>query len=57
LRALLEKFSVMPSTVRLQRAHTVALAATRPGLAVAIGSVQEALTDGWATALTTAQRR
>lgn len=57
VRAFLTTFSTIPPSVRLQRTHTIALAATRPDLAEEIGEVQESLTDGWADAFHTAQQR
>ena len=56
-RNFLDKFSTIPATVRLQRAHTIALAATRPALAEAISDAQETLTEGWDAAFQEAQRR
>lgn len=57
LRSLLQAFSTVPASVRLRRTHAVALAATRPSLAAAIASVQNSLTDGWATIIQELQRR
>jgi AcrR family transcriptional regulator len=57
VRTVLQNFSMLPATVRLGRAHIIALAATRPQLADAIATVQETLTDGWDNTLQEAQRR
>jgi AcrR family transcriptional regulator len=57
VRSFLTNFSMIPAAVRLQRTHTIALAATRPALAASIAVAQEALTDGWATAFAVAQQR
>ena len=51
VRTFLDNFATIPSTVRLQRTHTIALGATRPELAAAIAEAKEELTDGWDTAL------
>jgi AcrR family transcriptional regulator len=56
-REILMAFSTIPAVVRMQRAHTLALGASRPTLAHAIAQVQETLTDGWATTLQEAQHR
>jgi AcrR family transcriptional regulator len=53
----LDNFATIPATVRLQRTHTIALAATRPALAAAIADAQESLTDGWDNAFLIAQQR
>jgi AcrR family transcriptional regulator len=57
LRTMLDGFSAISPTVRLQRAHTIALAATRPRLATAIALVQEAVTDRWTSVVVEGQRR
>jgi AcrR family transcriptional regulator len=57
VRAFLDNFATIPATVRLQRTHTIALAATRPALATAIAEAQESLTDGWNNAFQIAQQR
>jgi AcrR family transcriptional regulator len=57
VRTFLTNFSTIPASVRLQRTHTIALAATRPALATSIEAAQEALTDGWAAAFDLAQQR
>jgi AcrR family transcriptional regulator len=56
-RTFLDNFSKIPSTVRLQRTHTIALGATRPELATAVAEAQEELTNGWDTAFQKAQQR
>jgi AcrR family transcriptional regulator len=56
-RDILMTFSTIPAVVRMQRAHTLALGASRPTLAIAIAEVQETLTHGWTTTLQDAQRR
>jgi AcrR family transcriptional regulator len=56
-RTFLHNFSMVPSNVRLQRTHTIALGATRPELAAAIAEAQEELTDGWDAAFQKAQQR
>jgi AcrR family transcriptional regulator len=57
VRTFLDNFATIPSTVRLQRTHTIALGATRPELAAAIAEAQENLTDGWDNAFQKAQQR
>lgn len=57
VRTLLHTFGNIPGAVRLQRAHIIALAATRPRLAAAIAEVQDALTSGWASTFEAAQAR
>lgn len=43
--------------MRLQRAHMIALASTRPQLAEPIADAQESLTDGWSSVLAAAQKK
>jgi len=57
VRTFLTNFSAISPAVRLQRTHTIALAATRPTLATSIAAAQEDLTDGWDRAFQLAQQR
>lgn len=57
LRPLVQAFSTMPASVRLRRAHTIVLAATRPKLASAIASVQNSVTEAWEVTILELQGR
>lgn len=57
VRTLTRAFGEVPSAFRLHRTHTIALSATRPGLAAGVATVQEMLTDGWNNTIIEAQRR
>jgi AcrR family transcriptional regulator len=57
LRAFLELHSTLPAVVRLRRAHTIALSPTRPALAAALATAQDAITDAWEETVREAQRR
>lgn len=60
-RANLETFvtglSRLPASVRLRRAHTLALTASRPSLAAAIGEVQDRITAEWTDSIVALQAR
>ena len=57
LRPLLEALSKTPAQVRIQRAHTLVLGASRPELGKAVATVQESLNDGWEEVVRSAQMR
>ena len=57
LHKFLRNFGRIPADVRMRRAHTIALAATRPSLAEAITNVQDQITAKWLETLEEAQRR
>ncbi len=57
LHQLLQTFSTMPASVRLRRTHTIALAASRPRLAVAVASAQDSITDAWEDTVRELQRK
>lgn len=57
LRPLLEALSKTPAQVRIQRAHTLVLGASRPELGKAVAIVQESLNDGWEEVVRSAQMR
>lgn len=57
LWALIEEFSHLPAIVRLRRAHTIALGATRPDLAASIMQTQDEITQTWSDTIRNAQER
>ena len=57
LKRLLEALSELPAPVRVQRAHTLVLGASRPELGKAVAEVQETLNDGWEELIRSAQER
>lgn len=57
LKRLLEALSELPAPVRVQRAHTLVLGASRPELGQAVAEVQETLNDGWEELIRSAQER
>lgn len=57
VRQFFETFSTIPPVFRLRRAHTFALASSRPGLAATVATMQETLTDGWESTIQAAQHK
>ena len=57
LRERLRLLSMLPSNIRLRRAHSIALSVTRPSLAAELAKAQDEITDAWADTVREAQRR
>jgi AcrR family transcriptional regulator len=55
VREYFETFSTIPAVFRLRRAHTFALASSRPGLAATVAEMQETVTDKWEATIQAAQ--
>lgn len=57
LMALMNDFSRLPATVRLRRAHTIVLSASRPQLATAVAGLQDQINETWSRTIRNGQAR